>query len=173
MALRFMDGFDHYNTVAQMVTKGWTQYYGDAPIAGRFDGLAAQPQIDSGYWHHTVPGTLASTMYFGMAVYYLGDETPVISTSRCLFRVLDEAGTTQLSICVNPSYGISVYRGTTLIGTSSNNIVPTSGWFYIEFKVVIDNSAGEVTVRIGGTQVYSLTSADTRAGTAYVVVTAT
>jgi hypothetical protein len=168
MALRLIEGFDHYNTVAQMVSKGWTHYYGDAPVSGRFDGRAAVVQIDSGYWHHTVPGTLASTMYFGMALYYAGDQTPIINTSRCIFRILDEAATTQLSICVNPNHGISVYRGATLIGTSDTGIVPASGWFYIELKVVIDNSAGEVTVRIGGTQVYSLTSADTRAGTAYV-----
>lgn len=86
-------------------------------------------------------------------------------------RLFGDAGQDHISIYwTQPAAGqraIRVRRGDgTILATSSPILIPNSGatWRYFEFKVTIDDTAGEVVVRRDGVPVINLTGVDTRNG---------
>lgn len=90
---------------------------------------------------------------------------PASASSQSNFLALiREGGTTQVAFRLNADGTISAYRGqssATLLGTSSSGL-NANAYHYLEFKVVIDNGAGTVTVKRDGTTILSLTGQDTQ-----------
>lgn len=68
-----------------------------------------------------------------------------------------------VNIRVNTSGTISAYRGNTLLGTSSNSI-GNGVWYFVELKVLTNNSTGTIEVRVNGSVWLNLTSQDTQPG---------
>jgi hypothetical protein len=86
-----------------------------------------------------------------------------------LITIYDESGVKQVRIHVNSSYGLSAYQGdNTLLGSTANNIFEDNKWFYLEGKITISATVGEVTLRVNETQVLNLTSQDTKNGSDYI-----
>jgi len=75
-----------------------------------------------------------------------------------------EGANNGINIRVDTSGTISAYRGTTLLGTSALGL-GSATWYYIELKVLTDNSIGTVEVRVNGAVWLNLTSQDTQPGT--------
>jgi hypothetical protein len=76
-----------------------------------------------------------------------------------------DSGTKGMNIKVlDTESEIRVYRGTTLLDTSSGAGIGSNTWYYIEFKVLTDNTAGTYEVRVNGVNVCSGTGADTQEG---------
>lgn len=69
-----------------------------------------------------------------------------------------------VNIRVNTSGTISAHRGTTLLGTSALGL-GSGTWYYIELKVLANNSTGTVEVKVNGSTWLNLTSQDTQPGT--------
>jgi hypothetical protein len=182
MALRFCDSFDHYD-YADVAMK-WTQM-----IAGQLDVST----ITSGGRHSTnafnfktsqgstctdrickvVPAASGTTCIVGMAIKHdnvftsggtsnteNADDPGATGASTILS--IRYSGSTQCWFKINTSGLITAERSTTQLGTSSTGLT-VGAWHYIEFKVVIDNSVGTVTVRIDGVEVLALTAQDTQA----------
>jgi hypothetical protein len=59
---------------------------------------------------------------------------------------------------------LAVYRGDTLLGTSVDALT-VSLWYYIELKVVCNDTTGSYEVRVNGVNVLSATGVDTKEGT--------
>lgn len=79
-----------------------------------------------------------------------------------------DSGTIHITISVNTSGQILVYRGAhgaTLLATSASALA-TDTWYYLEVKVTINDSTGTVEVRVNGSNTgwHNITGADTRNG---------
>lgn len=169
MSLIFMDGFDHY-TFDQRIDKGWvgSQFSDIGSTYARFSGQGLH--ITSGNYYQTCDiGVNKSTIYFGYAVKKIYGGNPAVSTSYPFLRFMDESGVDQVLIMVNSAYGIVAYDGSpSLLGSSSDGVIPDQKWFYLELKVTISATVGEVTARVNETQVLNLTSQDTKNGSDYI-----
>lgn len=159
MALRFMDSFDHYVT-ADLLEK-WTTQSGAAiaSSAGR-NGTDALYFARRNYYI-TLTLDNQQTWVVGCAFYPDG-----AMGVRNVIALYDDA-TLQVCVETNTDGTLSLYRGTTLLGTT--DFALTIGtWYYVEFKVYIDNSSGTIEVRVNGDSKLALSSVDTQAsGNAY------
>lgn len=70
--------------------------------------------------------------------------------------------THQVWFRINNDGTITAFRGTTALGTSSTPVSTGSVFQYLEFKVVIDPSAGSIEVRKNGSTILSLSGINTR-----------
>jgi hypothetical protein len=59
---------------------------------------------------------------------------------------------------------LAVYRGTTLIATTSGLGIQIATWYYVEFKVLCHASAGSYELRVGEETVLSATGVNTQVG---------
>lgn len=156
MALQFLEGFDHYTT-AQAVRK-WTTVVGNGVIVspGRFNGQA---------WQFNNVGTTSyleqnlvarDTFIIGVAfqIAYGDASVPVI-------RFMDDTND-QIDIRVTSTAGFQFTRNGTPLATSADNVIAFGYYNYIEAKVVVDNSAGVVQLRVNGVQVINQGSIDTQ-----------
>lgn len=81
------------------------------------------------------------------------------------FTSRDSNGTEGINLRTTPADEIAVYRGTTLLGTTTASGLADDVWFFVELKITISNTVGTVDVKVNGTNRLSLTSQDTQAGT--------
>jgi hypothetical protein len=183
MALRFCDSFDHY-ALADILSK-WTAI----PDAGSNDtsAIGTGRNSTSGLNLKTtststatrriskvVPNVSGTTCIVGMAVKVINSfntfntsttehSSSSTSGSATLLSIRYQ-GTTQVWFKFTSTGLILVYRGTTLLGTSSTGVTQNA-FSYIEFKVVIHGSTGTVDVRIDGESVMALTGQNTAGAT--------
>jgi len=166
MTLLFIDGFDHY-PLGDMVDK-WgfagTSSCNIGSAYARFGiGQGFRNYGYSSYVAKVLPTDL-TTVYMGLAIYKesssnLGGG----STEQILFE--DSNGVDQIKICPQIDLSYDVYRGdNTLLGGSSAGVFSNYKWYFLEVKVTISDTVGEVIVRINGSNIINLTSQDTRYG---------
>ncbi len=102
--------------------------------------------------------TTNSTLVCGCAI-----KISEIPASLSVLLSFYDGSTLGINIRVKSDGTIAAYRGTTLLGTTVNQI--SSGvWYYIELKVLTNNSTGTVDVVVNGLNWLSLTSQDTQEG---------
>jgi len=169
MSLILMDGFDHYSA-NQSYDKNVITIENAVMTTtnGRF-GSGGFRCGGGNYSFKVGMGVNKSTIYLGIAANKSEGDQPVFSSSYPILLFYDESGISQVSVYVNPNFSIGVYRGTTtLLGTSSADAYPNLKWFYLEAKVTISATVGEVTIRVNETQVLNLTSQNTKNGSDYI-----
>lgn len=149
MALRFIDGFDHYSIPSQIPLK-YTSYNdsggssGITTMTGRRSGSTALLfRISSDFVGLTFDPQ--STWIIGFGLYMLSTETAE------LMRFTDSDGTIQAAVSIGNDGTIRVHRGSyssgTLLATSSNSL-PILTWNFIEVKLTIADSGGNFEVRV-------------------------
>ncbi len=150
MALRFIDGFDHYNTTAQFSLKyneavGSTGYPCVEP--GRRAGSnSVRLYAQSSYLNKTLDDQ--STWIVGAAV-KIG---VMPSSNGAIFQFRDNTGNNQACVCITPSGNVALVRGSssgTVLATSTNAILANS-WNFIETKLTIADSGGTFEARVNG-----------------------
>ena len=173
MALLFMDSFDHYVT-ADMLEK-WTSQ--------QASGEGATPQIGASSGRHSsgsfrvnvasplnnARGGLIKTLtpsgvtaIIGVAV--VPPTTSLVGSQGIQLASIRDGSSPQMSLRLNNDLTLSAVRGAhngTVLGTSTATLT-ASAFVYIEWKVLIDPSAGTVDVRVNGTSVLALTAQNTR-----------
>lgn len=160
MTLLFCDGFDHIDEPYETVK--WdtaANHFFEAAI-GRTGGWGFRmyyPVTNLAYITKNV-GTDCETIILGYAC--------KLSAFNDIYSILElkDGATTQVSVRVNTSGGLNVYRGTTtLLGSSDNSLITTNTFFYLEIKVKISNTVGTVEIRLNGSAspIVNLTSQDT------------
>jgi hypothetical protein len=168
-----MESFANVDKPTYLARKGWD--FGSlldvSASYKRFEGQGIRI-TNSHYFYEAsyILGESLSTVYFGAAVKKEEDGVPNINTNDAsLIFVSDEEDNYQVRLFANGAYGVSAYRGTsTLLGSSSGGEIPNLQWFYLEMKVVISATVGEVLVRINGEVVLNLTNQNTKNGTDYI-----
>ncbi len=162
MALIFIEGFDTYSGTSDLAMNGWavpSSPYNAVP--GRF-GVPGRAMPAVGITKN-LPNNY-TTFYMGFAVNG-GFTVMFFNVGNYQFYVKSNASSIQV-------YRNNAPNSDVLIGQSLTNVVPSSGWFFVEIGATIDATAGSVTVRINGNAVLSVTSADTQgiAGSANNIV---
>jgi hypothetical protein len=157
MALRFCDSFDHYVTAD--LTEKWTSKTGSPTISagtGRRSTASFQVSVNNRYVRQTLDAQ--ATWILGAAVKIT---TLPGSNSTALFAVWD-AGSLQCDLRVLPDGTLRVTRNGTTLGTTTYAL-STGVWYYIEFKVLINDTTGTAEVKVDGSSKLALTSQDTKA----------
>lgn len=155
MALRFIDGFDHYSTYLQK----WTSVSSNtSPSSGaaRF-GTAGHNQGSSRWIRKTLDAQPTWT---------IGTAVKSNDNIADMFLSLMDGTSIQILLYMDRAAGeFRVYRGTfaAQLGSSGFYTVNQGVWNYIEFQGTIHNSTGSYEVRINGTTVLSGSGLDTQA----------
>jgi len=161
MALRFLDGFEHYAIPSQLGLK-YTAYndsgssVGITTITGRRAGSTAiQLRVSIDYISITLDNQ--QTWYVGFAMNLGGNETTEIA------RFMDSDGNNQLTMDVTSSGTIRLFRGSasgTQLAVSTQALAANS-WNYIELRATIADSGGVFEVRVNE-QVWATFTGDTK-----------
>jgi len=161
VALRFVDGFDHYTTPTQALRK-WTANYTSYPgtfggtSTGRFSG--GSYHINNCYSGNPLIKTLDAqpTWILGTA-----HKFNMITTGVQVFAVLD-GNTLQMDVRQNADGTMSVTRNGTVLGTTPSAVGLANQWNYYEFKTTIHPTAGAYELRVNGQSLLSATNVNTR-----------
>lgn len=173
MALLWVDGFEGYRTVCGLfdgVLGGrLLRRYADMGltdgrhliVAGRFSTYALQIHSDGSGYLTTYALTTDDTIIVGVAI-----QPTVFGGGSANWRIISLYDGSQQGVNLRYEYGeLSLYRDTTLLGTTSGLNFGLNQWRYIELKVKCNDSTGTYEVRSGGTNVLSASGVDTKAGT--------
>ncbi|HET9565209.1 MAG TPA: hypothetical protein VFP27_12065 [Mycobacterium sp.] len=179
MAMRFADSFDHY-AYSDLALK-WTQKIAGGALStigsvGRnsTSGLnlkcgvfSATDRVCKVFGNASGATCIVSFAYKNVNAFSAWNNSSTENTnatggSAATILSIRQGATTQVWFAINTSGQIVAYRGTTALGTSSSAL-SQNVYHYLEFKVVIDDSTGTVTVKMDGTTILTLTSQDTKA----------
>lgn len=164
MTLLFCDGFDHYTTNAQLLTKWTSNVSGTAaPSAGNGRNSTASLRSSSNASISKSLGVNSVTLIGGMA-FKESDRSGAVG----ILMEFRDGATVQVGCYANTDGTIVIKRngaGGTALGTSTYAI-PLGSWIYIEFKATIDN-AGTAEVRVNGTSVVSASGDTQQSANAY------
>jgi hypothetical protein len=81
------------------------------------------------------------------------------------FLNLYDGSTLGINLRMQSSGEIAIYRGSSLLDTTSGLGMVANSWYYLELKVLCNDTTGTYELRIGGVDVLSDTGVDTKAGT--------
>jgi len=164
MSLVFTDGFDYYSSLALK----WTTA----------NGTIGTSSVRSGTNGVQVTGNLLAKQVKVSqehATFIVGCALKRGTNGTFEIRFYSDSLATQhVTVQVTANGEIKVFRGsiagTQLGSTTSPNLVPSGTFVYLEAKCTLNDTTGVVTVKINGTQVFTITSADTKnAGTKTVL----
>ena len=143
MALEFIDGFDHYTQTGMMARK-WSASSPFDSGAGFVTGRFGAGNAFKLHWNTSVPfvnvGSLA-TRIVGFAANFQG-----ANQNYQVFAFRD-SGTVQVDLRMTTTGALQVTRNGTVLATTSNTI-SAGQWYYVEFQVTINSSAGSFTLQI-------------------------
>jgi hypothetical protein len=155
MSLRFIDGFDHYATAD--ITEKWTSKTGSPTISagnGRRSGAS----------YRNTFGTYVTKTLDAQATWIIGVAFKIAalpsSAAVGICGVLD-AGSQQCDLRIKPDGTLQITRVGTVLGTTTFAL-SAGQFYYIEFKVFINDTTGTAEVKVDGSSKLSLTSQDTK-----------
>lgn len=171
MAIQWMDDFSSYGTD---VNKNVRLLDGPYAAAVRFD-LQADPDLNGigaqvlrgfggglGGDFRKVLNTPQTTVGMASRV-WLASLPSIPLAGICPHVFKDTNNNVHITIMINPSGYIEAYRNAysdgvnrVLLGTSASPAIGANGWRHIETKVLLDNAAGTVEVRVEGVTVLNL-----------------
>ena len=157
MALRFIDGFDHYVTAD--IAKKWTAAVGGAAISaatGRRGTAGARIGGAGLYFRKDLD--VQDTWIVGFAHRFAN--FPNVASSILEFR--DVALALQCDLRVTPLGELQVTRNGTVLGTSTSRLTATA-FQYIEMRLVIHATTGAAEVRVNEVAWLTLTNVNTQA----------
>jgi len=159
MALRFMDGFDHYQS-ADFLTK-WTSLTQNgvelaiSATGGRYGGGCLSMANPRSGVTLSLDSQATWLLNFAMKV---GAGTPSATT---ILGLLD-TGTLHMDLRINAARQLYVTRNATTLGAAGSTALTADVWYWIGVKFTIDDSAGVAQVQINGVDEINLTAQDTR-----------
>jgi hypothetical protein len=167
--LLWIDGFDNYGTStgvapqpAGVMTRRYPRImYEDIRFeveTGRLSGYAIQLIADTAGCFSPGPLTTDATMVVGVALKF----GALVNTDG-LVRFYD-GETLGVNLRLTSAGELAVYRGTTVLGTTSGLGLQINTWYYVELKVLCNDTTGTYEVHVGGVSVLSATGVDTKAG---------
>ncbi len=171
MALLWIDGFDNYGTTigASPSPSGvFSRKYAVADMSnsvyirnGRLGGYAIQLMYDATRYFSPGDITTNAMIVVGCAIKF---ETSW-PTSSIQFMAFYDGSTKGMNVQITPTGQLAVYRGSTLLGTTTDAGIMAGVWFYLEFKVVCNSTTGSYELRIGGVNKLTASGVNTKAGT--------
>lgn len=161
MSLLAIEGFDHYETGT----------YQGKLLANDGAIYTSGGRYGAGYWSAGGTGNCTiglgsnnQEIIVGLGLYLTGTESSAYS-DIIAFKAFN--GTTQGMLHVGGGNVLYVTRGTSTIIANGSTGLSTETWYYIEIRYKVDDSSGEVEVKINATPEISATSLDTRSSASY------
>lgn len=174
MALLFCDGFDTGDFANKWGGVSLTGT-GVTPVAstttpfstGKAVSFPQYTGLGTARLNYTLPAPIA-TVHIGFAFNLI--TRPTGSSDPAILRLFGDAGVTEHLNLVVPPTGAMFWRRGTVSGSGSLGALSISPnlnqWYYLEFKLTISDTVGEITCRVDGNADLTLTSIDTKnAGT--------
>jgi hypothetical protein len=169
----FGDSFDLYNATADMTLSYWDAGTGNASLqavgSGRFTGSRCISSGSGGGLSLVKSSGQNDAIHHIVCSYKTADS---LTGAAIGFNFqLQDAGTTQCSVCFRSDGAIVLQSGTpggTTLATYTTAVTANNTWFAFEIEVVINNATGSMTVRKNGntSNDFTLGSLNTRGGTA-------
>lgn len=160
MALIFCDGFDHYATKDML--KKWDYFDVDYFYIDNINKRTGNGALRSSATYAKVMGKYLQnnfqTLVFGVAnnLTTIPDKDQYIGYSFLVNKDIN------IDVRIYYNYFVKIYRGTTLLGTSTVPITIGNEWFYLEIKIYLHDTEGYVIIRKNGEIFYKLNSIKTR-----------
>jgi hypothetical protein len=158
MALKFVDGFDHYAS-ADILSK-WSSFSGSVAISagnGRRSSQAlSYPSSTTAVLAKTLSAS-GATWTAGFAIFPRSGTV----TAGMLFQFTD-SGSDQIGIRLNADLTLQMQKQSTTLGSASVATLTANVWQYVEVKVVVNNTTGTYEVRLNGVNILSATGQNTR-----------
>lgn len=154
MAFPVIDGFDLYNSTAAAtggLYAAWTNTSSGGTvslIAGRFGGQAVRMSDGTGNFA-SVRIPTGNMSGFAVGVAYRIATLATIG-SPAIVQLMDSAFAAQLTINVNASGQVLVYRGATNLITGTLSTILATAWNYIELVGTIADSGGTLELWVNG-----------------------
>jgi len=167
MALLWMEGFEGFSSAPATVTNYLYSKYAHVTassttwytVTGRTGGLALRGATNNGELITERLSTTSNTTIVGCAI------KPTAALTTHTFIELFDGETLGINLRLSTTTGeITVYRDTTLLGTTTDAGIAIDNWTFVELKVVVDNTVGTVEIKTGGVSRLSLSDQDTQAG---------
>jgi hypothetical protein len=159
MSVVFMDGGDHLATADLL--KKWDALNGCVVSTNPVrTGGGALRFTDNQHYVRKM-GLPAHSTYIICGAYYF-TALPVDWEIATFYETA-----TQAQACIRLNNGaFTIYRGNEAasLGSSGAGLVAAGQWLFIESKLVVHATAGSVTIRINGVQVYQVTGQNTQGG---------
>ena len=135
----------------------------NGPLGDNFLNLTMlQYKIQSPVWRRDFPGGTLGTVITGQRF-----NLSLVNFEGWGVFLVDAAGAVQIGIRIDPYLKtVAAYLGGTgtLLGTSAHDVLPRTGWFYLEVKATIaSGTGGSVVVRINNAVGLSVAGANTQA----------
>lgn len=167
MALRYIDGFDHENASDEtptLIYKGPSGTLADSFLTGGSDFLGSSNVTPFGIGYSVLFnqafGTCMITKIFDdQSTWLVGFHFRFIENKSTKIIQLLDGSTVQTTLSFNTTtQKIEIYRGdnANLLAASTNTFA-ISTWYWIEFKVLIDDSVGTVELRVNNVVEIALT----------------
>lgn len=148
MALRFIDGMQHYSLPSQLGVK-YASFTNSnmATMSGRRSSTTALLMKSSGD-SFTATIDNQQTWIVGFALNLIGG-----SESNPVLQILDSGGSNQLCVNITNGNTIQLLRGasTGTVLAVSTNALPINSWNYIEVKFKVASTGGTFEVRVNET----------------------
>ena len=163
MSIIFIEGFDHYASVANVATV-WTinSTSGASLPAGQFAGQAFRHSGNSQrLTSRGIPGT--NTLTLGVAIRFEDPEN--VSGNHPVIAFMTAAAAAQFRIGLNTSGQVFIQLGTsTILATSAEAgpVFAANVWYYLEVEAFVHDTTGFVRVYRDGNLLVEATSADTK-----------
>jgi len=158
MTALYAESFESIAAAADLSAKGWGSGSNRSLTAGRFDTQALRLTQSGNYAGRTFANSV--TVITGFA--FKMSAAPV--SEGQIFKLYDGA-TLHVDLRVDSAGHLRVTRNGTALGTGTI-VMSTATWYYIEFKVKIDDTTGTAQTKINGVTDLNLTGQDTRNGAA-------
>jgi len=169
MAILFMEGWEDYSDIDDYMDKSYYNIWRTDLASGSLDvgrsgsGQSLRLNTSADDMYIRVP-TSSNVVWGGFAF-----KTDAVSGSKSILRFHPDDNIASYHIELgNQVTGLfTFYRGGTLLGTSTT---PISGntWYYLEYKITIDDTAGSVDLWVDGVNEISVSGVDTKDGNANV-----
>lgn len=160
MSLLLIDGFEEDSEDRIVLRSGTIHETGTVRSGSR--SIQTGNTLSTGGTCHRIPlppAEESDTLIIGSAVYFGGSDPYIHGFSS------DNAATRHVSVrALDATRQIIVYRGGTQIGLSDPFIYRDGAWNYIETRVVLSDTIGEVQVRINNSTVINVTGINTSNG---------
>jgi hypothetical protein len=166
MSIIFMDGFDLYNSSAEMARRGWVTGAAaqGTPQTGRFGTGQAARMTSSNNNRLPIAITSDDTISVGLAIKF--DSVASFSANGSEFLWFRSGSTDILRVGVTSSGHLRIGRGdftSNLVAGSAAGLIVTGAWNYLEVELTRNASTGAVNLYLNGTLVASASSANTGA----------
>lgn len=163
MSLILVEGFDHYTTAT---AGGKVQLDGNSEInlsAGRFQGggalITANASVSTE--NYLSLGANFSEVIVGFALYFDNTGTEIPAYTEVLAFVAN-TGSVQCMLQLGTGNTLYFTRGSSTVIANGSTPLVQGTWNYIEVRVVISDTVGEVEVKLNGVEEMNETAVDTK-----------